>query len=240
MKVTRFLFSVLLLGAMASTASAQSAYLNWSTCTGPINKAITADANNVLVASVIGQTQPHKAYQVYVALGSGNAGALRDAWRFDPAGCQGSSFITIAHLAPALISKACPSFQGALASIQIKDYSFDAVSGKARAVLANTYPDGNVTQVLPGQRYFLAGFIFDHTFSVIGATTPGADCGGVETPVCAHLTKASWLTLDGVELQYPFASEFVTANDASNSTGCPGATPAAATSWGAVKGTYRR
>src|SRR5262245_61596774 len=199
MKVTRFLLSALFLGAMATSAFAQgAASLNWDTCIGPINKAIPGGGVADLNASVLGHNQPHKAYQVFVGLGSGNAGAIRDAWRFDAAGCQGASLITINHLSPGTLSKACPSFQGALTSIQIKDYSFDALTGKARAVCANTYPDGNTTQVNPAIRYFLAQFHFDHTFSVAGPTDPGNTCGGVEVGVCAHLTSATWLTLAGV------------------------------------------
>ena len=242
MKVTRFLLSALLLGAMATTASAQGVVsLNWDTCTGPINKQIAPGTPNAsLFASVLGHNQPHQAYQVYVSLGSGNAGAIRDAWRFDAAGCQGSSFITINHLAPASVVKTCPTFQGTLSSIQIKEYSYDAASGKARAVLANTYPAGNTTQINPAVRYFLAQFLFDHTFSVNGATTPGADCGGLEVAVCAHLSRASWLSPGGVETPWAYGQEYVTANDPANSTGCPGATPAENTTWGSLKAQYKR
>jgi hypothetical protein len=240
MKVTRFLLSALLLGAMATTASAQGTVsLNWDTCIGPINKAIAPGTIADLQASVIGHSQPHQAYQVYVALGSGNAGALRDAWRFDAAGCQGSALITINHLSPGTLSKACPSFQGANASIQIKDYSFDALTGKARAVLANTYPAG-VAVVNPATRYFLAQFKFDHTFSTAGPSDPGNTCGGLEVAVCAHLTRTSWLSPDGVETPWAWGQEYVTANDAGNTSGCPGATPAVPTTWGSVKAQYKR
>lgn len=243
MKLTRFLFSALLLGAMATTASAQgSVSLNWDSCVGPIDKAVTPGSTASLYGSVLGHSTPHKAYQIWMFFGAGNAGAMRDAWRFDPAGCQGSSFITIDHLAPAAVVKSCPTFQGTLPSIQIKDYSFDPLTGKTRAVIANTYPDGNFVQVNPAQRYFLARFLFDHTFSVVGATTPGVDCGGVETAVCGHIifNKASWLNMDGVEFPWAWQQEYVTANDPGNSTGCPGATPAAPTTWGAIKHTYKR
>lgn len=241
MKVTRFLVSLIMLGAVATTASAQGvASLNWNSCTGPLNRTITPDALNSLYASVIGQSIPHSGYQVFVVLGSGSAGPLRDAWRFDAAGCQGSSFIQIDHLAPAAVVKACPSLQGIAQSLQIKDYSVDAVTGKARAVLANAYPSGIATSN-PAQRYFLARFLFDHSFSVAGATTPGADCGGVEVPVCAHFTSTAWIELaTGVEFEWAKNSEFVTANDPNNDTRCPGATPAANTSWGAIKAQYKR
>src|SRR5688500_9689269 len=159
MKVTRFLLSVLFLGSFAATASAQpTAAINWDTCTGPINKQILPGTHARAVVSATGHSVGHTAYQAFVTLGSGPAGPAY-AWRFVAAGCPGSSFITIEHLAPAALAKTCPSMQGANSSIQIKDYSYDPLSGKARAVLANTYPAG-VLAPNPATRYFLAGFLF--------------------------------------------------------------------------------
>ena len=239
MKVTRYFFSLLMLAAVATSASAQGvASLNWNTCVGPLNRTITADGTNGLYASVSGHSAAHKAYQVFVLFGSGSAGPIRDAWRFDAPGCQGSSFLSIDHLAPAAVVKTCPSFQGALQSLQIKDYSVDVVSGRARGVLANSYPAG-IASTTPATRYFLARFLFDHTFSVSGATTPGADCGGLEVPVCALLTSSAWLDLDGLEHEWSKNSEYATANDPNNDSRCPGATPATATSWGSIKAQYK-
>jgi hypothetical protein len=238
MKVTRFLLSVLFLGAFAATASAQTAAINWDTCIGPINKQILPGTQARAVVSATGHSVGHKAYQAFVSLGSGPAG-LADAWRFDAAGCQGSSFITIEHLPPAALAKTCPAMQGANSSIQIKDYSYDPLTGKARAVLANTYPAG-VLAPNPATRYFLAGFLFDHLFSVNGPTTPGADCGGLERAVCAHLIRTSWLDMDGNEFQYALSSEYVTSNDPNNDVRCPGATPAVDATWGSIKHQYKR
>lgn len=242
MKLTRFFVALFAVAAFATSASAQGvASLNWDNCTGPLNKAIAPATTASLYASVIGHSSNHNAYQVWVSLGSGSFGPMRDAWRFDPAGCQGSAFITIDHLAPAAVIKTCPSFQPPIQQLAIKDYSFDPISGKTRAVLANAYPDGDLDGTNPATRYFLARFLFDHTFSVVGATTPGADCGGLEQAVCAHFTSASWLNpADGVETEWAKNSEFVTANDATNETRCPGATPAKSASWGSVKAQYKR
>ena len=247
MKTTRLLLTALLLGAMATTASAQGAInLSWDSCTGPVHRMILPGTQASLYASVLGHNQPHQAYQVFVSLRSGTSGAVRDAWRFDAAGCQGSSFISIDHIVPSAISKVCPTFQGALASIQIKDYSFDPVTGLARAVLANTYPAGNNTQINPAQRYFLARFGFDHTFSVTGPGDPGNTCGDLEVGMCAHLTRASWLSPGGVETPWAFGQEYVSANDPSNLIACPCAvtpgcpTATALTTWGAIKAQYKR
>jgi hypothetical protein len=241
MKVTRFLVALSAVAAFATSASAQGvASLNWDTCAGPIAKAIAPGTVASLYASVTNHSAPHNAYQVFVALGSGSAGPIADAWRFDAAGCQGSSFITIDHIAPAAVIKVCPSFQPPVQSLPVKDYSFDPISGKARAVCSNAYPAGDLDGTNPATRYFLARFLFDHTFSVVGPTTPGADCGGLEKPVCAHFTSASWLNIGGsVETEWAKNSEFVTANDPNNDTRCPGATPAQPTTWGSIKAQYK-
>jgi len=171
MKVTRFFVSLLFLSAAATSAFAEGAVsINWDTCTGPINKAIAPAGVAQSNISVIGQTVLTTGYEINILVGQ--PGGLHDAWRFDPAGCQGSAFLTMDHLPPAAISKACPAFQGTLQSLQIKDYSYDPVLGKARGVISDAYPAGQTT-VNPAQRYFLAGFKFDMTFGVNGPSDPG-------------------------------------------------------------------
>lgn len=239
MKVTRFLVSLMFLSAISTSAFAQGAVsLVWDGCTGPINKQIapgTPPPGTAMWASVLGQRDMHKSYEVDVTLGS--PGGLRDAWRFDAPGCQGTPQIKYDFLSPA---KSCPSFQGAAASLQITNYSFDSATGKARAVLANSYPSGSTpNEQIPTTRYFLARFNFDHTYSVNGPGTPGQTCGGLEVPVCAHITKAIWIDSAGLEHAFTVAQEYVTANDPNNSSGCPGATATQAKTWGSVKSQYR-
>ena len=242
MKNLRFLFSVLFLGAMATTASAQGAVsISWDSCTGPVDKHVIPGPTASVYASVVGHSQVHQAYQVWIRLGPGwTGGPLRDAWRFDAAGCQGSSFLTINHLNMNEVSKACPTFQGVLWSVQLKEYQWDELTGRATTYLANTYPAGNNTQIDPSRRYFLAHWMFDHSRSVEGATTPGANCGGLEVPMCVQLTRASWLTLGGVEIPWLFAQENLRSRNPENSIGCPGAVPAENRTWGALKAQYKR
>jgi hypothetical protein len=142
------------------------------------------------------------------------------------------------HLPPAAISKACPAFQGTLQSLQIKDYSYDPVTGKARGVISDAYPAGQTT-INSAQRYFLAGFRFDHTFSTTGNSDPGNTCGGLEFGTCIHLTRANYASTDLVQFAWNIGQEYITANDAANSSNCPAATPAAHTTWGSLKNTYR-
>jgi len=223
--------------------------MTWGTTCTPIVGDITPTAGLVsLMFSELGNDQTHNSYQVRFLLGSA-AHSTPDAWRFDAAGCQGSSFITINHLAPATAVKTCPNFQGTNASIQIKDFSFvNPGAGYSteimRGVMANTYP-GTFTS-LPGTRYFLAQFVFDHSFSVNGATTTGTDCGGFETPMCLALLQGavgapagttSYLRAsDGVEVPFDFTTNDHVTTLAQG--GCPGV-PTKSTTWGAIKSQYR-
>jgi hypothetical protein len=239
MKVTRAFASLLLLAAAAGTASAvPSVRISWDACSPiVVNKQIAPAEGSVnLYVSASGVDQPHKAYQVELSLGSGNYGPLADAWRFDAAGCQGSSGLTMNHITS---SKTCPSFQGTAQSLQIKNYSYDPASGKARLTLANSYPAG-VTAVNPATRYLLAHIVFDMTYAVNGPSDPGNTCGNLERPVCiAILPSTSWLDMGGVERPFAHENEYVTSNAPNNEVGCPGAVPAKPATWGAIKGQYR-
>jgi len=240
MKVTRFLVSLAILAAVSTSAFAEGTInLSWDTCTGPFSKAVAPGSVVSLYASIIGQSTPHSGSQVWLLLGAGAAGPMRDAWRFDATGCQGSSFITIDHLAPAAVAKSCPSFSQTAPGVQIKDYSYDPLTGKCQAVMANGYASG-VSTVNPATRYMLAGFKFDESFGVNGPSDPGQTCGGLEVGVCIHITRQSYIQLsDGSEHLWTVGQDFALANDPNNTTGCPGATPAKSTTWGSVKNTYR-
>jgi len=199
-----------------------------------------------LYVSVLGIDQPHQAYETTFIYGDGTSN-VPDAWRFDPPGCQGSSFITINHLAPAEVAKSCPSFQGGLASVQVKDVAFvppsDGYAGtNLRVSLFNAYPPGVMT-VDRDTRYFLMRVLFYHNDSVAGATTPGVDCGGWETPMCFRIIRAIYLDLNGTELPFgrnvaPGAPLIVTFNGLNPPGNC-GGVPAHPTTWGAIKHQYR-
>jgi hypothetical protein len=196
-----------------------------------------------LYASVLGIDQPHQAYEVTVIYANA-ASTVPDAWRFDPPGCQTSSFVTIDHLAPAAVSKTCPSFQGPLASVQVKDVGFvplsDTGSGylqtNMRISLYNAYPPG-INVVNPLQRYFLMRVLFDHSASVVGAGTPGVTCGGFEDAMCFKLARGNYLDLAGFEHPFGRASA-ITSVTFNGPTGCVGV-PAQPKTWGQIKDQYR-
>lgn len=245
----KLLTTLFVLSSLAAPAVVHAAPgvadMTWGVTCTPIVGDITPTAGPTsLMFSVLGSDETHNAYQVRFLLGSAGPGTP-DCWRFDAVGCQGSSFITINHLPPATASKTCPPFQGNNASIQIKDFSLvNPGTGYSteimRGVMANTYPAGMTA--VPATRYFLAQFIFDHTFSVVGATTPGVDCGGFETPICVVMLENALSTSgyvrvsDGVE--YPFGDSVNDHVTTLAQTGCP-AVPTKSTTWGAIKSQYR-
>ena len=235
------------LAALALAVPVQAAdgtyNLNWDSCTGPIDKTVIAGQTPVnLYASVIGLDVPNSGYQVMVIFGNSTTRQVPDAWAFDAPGCQGSSFVTLNHLAPAAVVKTCPSLQGILQSLQIKDVAKVNTSAMPydplllRATIANAYADG-VLAPSAATRYFLANILFDHTFSVVGATTPGTECGGVEQPICFATVASSFIELStGIEFNFGGGgNRGVTVN---GSAGCP-ASPAQTTTWGAIKSQYR-
>jgi hypothetical protein len=229
--------------------------LNWGTgCETPvITNLVPTSAPQSLFVSEIGNDQTHRAYQIRFFIADATH-HVPDAWRFDAEGCQSAlgSLLTINHTPVGVVSKTCPPFQSWLvSSIQIKDYSF-LYPGTAypktqiRGVLASTYPQGTTSN--PAQRYFLAEFRFDHSWSTAGPSTPGTSCGGFETPMCILLLTgepwdhgaegtSSYLRMsDGVELPFDPGQTWVTVNGL---TGCP-RVPAAPSTWGQVKNAYRR
>ena len=105
--------------AFASSAQANDGLvdMSWNGCAPVVQDLRTSTAGPYsLYILVTGFDQPHQAYETTFIYGDAS-GNVPDAWRFDPIGCQGSSFVTIDHLAPAAVAKTCPTFQGALASV---------------------------------------------------------------------------------------------------------------------------
>ena len=221
--------------------------LSWDACAPIVSQRVRDGAHPYsLYASVLGHDSPHKAYQVTMLVEAVNTSGIPtflhpDAWRFDAPGCQTSALLRIDHQAPSAVVKACPSFQPPLVgSIQDRSFVFDPLLGRCRTFLATTYPAGTSATTNPAQRYFLVRWEFDHTFSVVGPGTPGEpglpapDCGGFETNLRFRITSAAWLDLANEERAWSFGPDPLTF--------CGSCTPvpAAATTWGQIKGQYRR
>ena len=237
--------------ALAFASSTQAADglvdFSWNNCT-PVVQDVTSSTPGIfgLFVSVIGMDVPQQGYETTFIYGDASGG-VPDAWAFDPAGCQGSGAVALAWIAPNAVKLTCPSFQGLLASVQVSavdkvppsDQGTGYLGTNMRVTLLNTYPPG-ISTVLAATRYFLMKVSFDHSISVQGATTPGADCGNWANPICFKMTRANYL--DMANLEHPFgrnvapgAPLFVTFN---GNSAC-GAVPNRPVTWGAIKNQYR-
>lgn len=215
--------------------------MTWDTCVGPVDKSTTAPGVYGIYVSVLGIDVLHKAYDVRVIYGNASQ-LIPDAWGFDATGCQGSSFVSVDHLAPAAVSKVCPSMmQTSAPSLQIKDVSLVPVGQPyantlMRCVLANSYPNG-VATINAATRYFLARYNFDHTFSVTGPTQAGVNCGGFEESMCFKFQQGTYLDMNGVEFSFGRSSPAL-AVSFNSASACPGV-PAQPKTWGSIKAQYR-
>ena len=171
--------------------------MSFDDCTGPVTKAVLPGSQVDLYVSLIGQSEAHEAYQVALVLAthmpsdSGSFAPFPDAWRFEPTGCQGSSFLVLTPNPPAALSKGCPSF-GPTPQVSSSDFYFDPFFRVARITVANSY---NGRSADPGTRYHLAHLGFNQLYGVNGAGTPGATCGNLEQPMTIYIHSASWIDL---------------------------------------------
>lgn len=255
------------LAVVAALALASNSYavpgtviMGWTACnTTPVTDiSITAQqaATANLVCFVTGQSDPTLSYQIWLWYGNSATKTVPDAWRFDASGCEGSSFITINHLAPAVLSKTCPSFQDAgttpQQSLQIKDCSFSPptlqyATTLLRVVCANAYPNGGGNIPSAAAKYFLMDAEFNLSFATEGATNPvNGTCGGLENPMCFNLGVASYIINDGSGNEIPFVfhggptGDWATAHSSTQGSAplCQ-ATPAVTKTWGQIKDQYR-
>lgn len=231
MKVTRILATSFLAVGMAffaTNAHADGALtLSWNSCAWVQNLDFTGPGQVAkLVVAVNGETRLHKGTRVVVSIGTD----LGDAWRFDAAGCN----VGQATLSTALFSKACPAFQGGN-PLPISNYSYDGLTGKATLDMLNAYDQKAPT----GGDEALYQMSFDHLFSDSGPQNPALACGHADRPVCFHIVFSELLNPDLTTGSFNVANDWVTWNDAGNSTGCPGATQNENSTWGRVKGLYR-
>jgi hypothetical protein len=218
--------------------------LSWDRCAPIVTDKEMTPGPLVLYASLTGHAIPHQAYQFWFLVAPcWPSNVLPDAWRFDAAGCQGSSRVSIEHVAPPEVAASCPSFQGDLESIQIQTFQLSPPAlgyptTWGNGVLQNAYPAGNTTQVDPAQRYFLGRFVFDHSQSTFGPTVPGDGCGGLEKMLLIYLVpgKVSWLDLAGSEFEFSPGNRSIGVNG-----GYPWCwpDPVQPATWGSIKAQYR-
>ena len=229
--------------ALAAPAGATTIELSWSTC-NPIVTTYTptGPAENpdpiYLFVNGVGQEATHTGFEFRVNLE--NMGAtLPDAWRFDAAGCQGPSQIVLHTFS---LVKACPTFQGSnpttTFSFGYEPNSFPGPPGAPPFRFALKVSNRYAAKAPPagGAMQTLARVTFLHDFSVAGPTNPGFVCGGFEENVCVslHPEGARWFDASGSPV------DFVPGQASVYFRGDCRPVPAAPSTWGLIKGQYRR
>ena len=219
--------------------------MSWDNCTPIVqDKSTTTPGIYSWFISELGNDSNHQGHETRVIYGN-QTQTVPDAWRFDATGCETSAFVTLDHTAPAAVSKTCPSFSQAAATVPVKDLAFsDPVNDPyaattMRIVIASGY--GAPVTANPAVRYFLGSATFNLTSAVVGAGDGVTTCGGLEQSICFKLTLATYY--DATLLQEisfdravaPGAPLFLTWN---GPTACP-AVPVRPSTWGAIKGQYR-
>lgn len=234
------------MGAAAAEAADGVLGLSWNQCS-PVISGISGSGNAAIYVSVLGIDQPHYAYEIWIAYGN-PAQSVPDAWRFDAAGCQGSSRITMDPVAPALIAETCPTFQpGSLPPVrQVAFVPPGDPSGFPPENLAIkfqiAYPTSVGVPSDPAIRYFLGRFQFDHSLSVPGTAAPGS-CGGFDQSMCFKLMRAGFIAPNegGIEhfWRVPGAPGMFPILTFNSSEACAVATPVIPSTWGRVRQQFR-
>jgi hypothetical protein len=222
-----------ILCALAAPGHADDGLVNmtWNGCAGPLDVTPAPADTLSLYLTVSGMNGGHKGYDVRFTYGN-SAQQVPDAWRFDPNGCEGSSRVRQDVSLPGT----CPAFyQAGTHNLQIRQVDFSPPSDPyattlMRVLLASVYDP--VTAVNPGETYLLERVRFDLSHAVPGSGSGPLACGGLEQMMAFTLTSATYLDLNGIELNFGRARNplTVTVNTV---------VPARPTTWGSIKGQYR-
>lgn len=248
----KLLTGMTVLAALAFAGSSYAANgtvsISWDACSPVAQDKTTVPPNTPgqysIYLSEVGNDTFHTGHQVRVIYAN-SAATVPDAWRFDPAGCETSPFVTLDHTAPAAVSKVCPSFSQTAGAVAVKDLNFTDVNDPystttMRIVIASGYASG--ATAVAGTRYFLGSAKFDLGAAVTGPGDGVNSCGGFEQAICFKVTTATYY--DGNLLQEINFDRAVAPGDPLfvtwNGPGGCGGVPARPTTWGTIKGQYRQ
>ena len=225
--------------ALAATAEAQTVDFSWDACTPILTDRAAPNPGGPVTAFVTltGQTEAYRGFQATWVVGDPND-ELPDAWRFEVGGCNDGFFVG-RPLPPAELAASCPPFvPGSVAQVIVSDFRFvpDGLGypkSMGRGVLAIVTQE-DLLIPNPNLRYHLARFTFDFSHSAFGPGVPGVSCGGLETPMTLTLVphRMSYLDAASIEHFWAIGNGVITLNGA--------AVPARPSTWGSIKGQYRR
>jgi len=229
----------LLLGLLLCFATSAHAFpsvrMSWDDCTVITpNKSWSGPGTYRLVISGTGFTEHYRFVQLTIGFYPRRVVRAWDFSTFDywngGTGCQGPTRLSIGAG-----SASCPSYPAASVTGSMQEGSLTQPGGTWIDLQSNLdpsfTPDG-------AQRYALFRIDFDHSQSLEGIQ-PYPACGQVEEPMCLVVVGKYLNTTTVTNALWADEVAYATWQDPTNSTRCPGATPAAAKTWGGVKAQYR-
>jgi len=194
-------------------------------CYREVSDQYVQDGANVGVG-VTGLAEPFTAFAVDIEIAAQDGQPLPDAWRFDEAGCRGTSGVSWkTKVSP---GSSCGSLYDFTESpIPATSITFDG----ARLHLSLLLEVGAPADPVPGAESLVA---------IARLQSFGGSCEGADDPTCFLLRSLRFRRPDGswFEAERPIAVITLNAASFDGPAACA-AVPARAATWGAVKGTYR-
>jgi hypothetical protein len=244
MEATMKLRSALLclcLSVLAAPAFGQQLFLNHNNCTalaGPKNKnlncASTTQSSTIVASLAVPTDIPNviaDAGILDMQVGPPDPLNMPDFWEFNSGGCSGTANLT--YSADFSAFSDCVDLWFGLAS-----------GGGQYGGVGGPTPDGSRARIkwswftTPGDARLLAGGAEHYISRMLLRNTRALACTGCTTPVCAVYNEDKISDLGGNTYTIT-GFDYLWFNDATNASGCPGATPTRNQSWGQVKSLYR-
>jgi hypothetical protein len=238
--------TALLLALVCASASASQLNLAWTNCYGDggtTNQDFACDTNtgsHTFIASFTPNMTSNSVNGNEILIDLQSAGStLPTWWAFKLFGTCRQTSLTVSSNVPATAVNCIDQFAGQKTSgIDGYRIGFGGSPNKVRLTILEAVPVADLAHVDPSGEYFAIAVRIDNA-----KTVGSPSCAGCSTPVCIVLNLIKLTAGGGANDEYITSSpgtNYVTwQGGAIGSSGCPAATPARNTTWGAVKSLYR-
>ena len=247
---SRILAGLALAGLVVTSSAAHatpSALFTWLfggplSCGQPVNDGWLEDhVSWTLDVAVTDLVEPYQAYAATIEIVPQDGLAFPDAWRFDGAGCQAAVWDGFRY-DPSPSESGCGSLvygEGATIQSSSAVRTFDPQANRLRLDLALAL-EGPHQLAFPAAPYLVFRIPFNHAHSVLTLDTAPGNCGGRERPVCVWLRSLRFQRADGswYETARPLPVIAVNTPSVGGPSACA-SVPTRASTWGALKGSYR-
>ena len=238
--------AALLLALGCGSASASQLNLSWTNCYGDggvTNQDFACETNtgsHTLVASFTPNMTSNTVNGNEILIDLQSAGSTLPAWwAFKNVGTCRLTSLSVAGTLPPTAVNCIDEFAGQATS-GIASYStgVGGAPNRVRLIIAEAVPVNALVHVDPSGEYFAIAIRIDNA-----KTVGSPSCAGCATPVCFVFNSMRLAAGGGAKDEFigtsPGANFATWQGGAIGIGGCPGATPARNTTWGAVKSLYR-